>query len=31
MEIIPIKQEFVSRKYEDEEVDANSFEPFALL
>jgi hypothetical protein len=31
METIPIKQEFVSRKYEDEEVDANSFEPFALL
>jgi hypothetical protein len=27
----PIKQKIVSRKYEDEEVDANSFEPFALL
>jgi hypothetical protein len=27
----PIKQKFISRKYEDEEVDTNSFEPFALL
>jgi hypothetical protein len=27
----PTKQEFVSRKYEDEEVDANSFEPYVLL